>query len=122
MDAGTPKFNHYEMIMTPLFPVAARLLPRARLAAMLLLELEIQSSAKVIRQFKPDEIRRISEEIAALVSVPSKVSQDFESVRTNGSFSRSGSVEVRHLIELGLAAESAEKKFDSLSTVENTAR
>lgn len=76
-----------------------------------------QLSAELLRQLAPDEIRRISDEIAAMDSVAPdhmlSVFREFEGLAASGRFFAKGGAEcARRLVEQAIGAESARKLLE----------
>ena len=87
-------------------------------AAMFLMGIGSDLSVELLRQLDPDEIRRVTSEIAALESVPPQdmvnVFREFASLTGSSRyFAKGGSDMARRLIEQALGAESAQKLLDS---------
>jgi flagellar motor switch protein FliG len=97
--------------MSPSLPLTQNL-PGARKAAMFLMGIGDQISADLIRQLAPQEIRRISREIATLNSVQPDdmiyIFREFESLTaTSRFFARGGAERAKHLLEQAVGPESA---------------
>jgi flagellar motor switch protein FliG len=87
-------------------------------AAMFLMGIGDQVSAELLRQLDPDEIRRLTSEIAALDAVAPhhmvSVFHEFEGLTGSGRFfARGGAGFARRLLEQALGPESANKLLDS---------
>lgn len=100
--------------MTPFAQLPPPELSGARKAAVFLMGIGDEISAEVLRQLTPDEVRRITGEIAAIGSVGAEqmlsVFREFESLTTEGRlFAKGGADCARRLVEQAFGPESAQK-------------
>src|ERR1035437_3479622 len=101
-------------------------LPGPRKAAMFLMGVGEQVSTEVLRHLAPEEVRRISTEIAATRTVGSEqmlfVFREFETLTTEGRLFAKGGVEcARRLVEHAFGPESAQKLLGAVPDSEATA-
>ncbi|HUP04095.1 MAG TPA: flagellar motor switch protein FliG [Bryobacteraceae bacterium] len=87
-------------------------------AAMFLMGIGDQASAELLRQLDPDEIRRLTSEIAGLDAVAPRrmmsVFQEFEGLTGSSRyFAKGGAGYARRLVEQALGAESANRLLES---------
>ena len=97
-----------------------------RKAAMFLMGVGEQVSTEVLRHLAPEEVRRISTEIAATKTVGSEqmlfVFREFEVLTTEGRLFAKGGVEcARRLVEHAFGPESAQKLLAAVPDSESTA-
>jgi flagellar motor switch protein FliG len=90
-----------------------------RKAAVFLMGIGDQLSSEIIRQLAPDEIRRISGEIAALDAVPPEqmlqVFKEFETMSaTSRFFALGGPDNARRMIEQAMGKETTQKLLEAL--------
>lgn len=112
--------------MTPQSPDANQM-SGVRKAAILLMGIGEPFSAEVIRQLAPDEIQRISGEIAELDSVaPDQmigVFREFETLSVNSRFfARGGPEQARRLIEQAVGEEEAQRLLQAAPPAPETSR
>jgi flagellar motor switch protein FliG len=96
-----------------------------RKAAMFLMGVGEQVSAEVLRHLAPEEVRRISTEIAATKVVGSEqmlfVFREFETLTTEGRlFAKGGAECARRLVEHAFGPESAQKLLAAVPDSEST--
>lgn len=92
-------------------------MPGVRKAAIFLLGLGQETSAKLIRELAPDEIKRISVEISSLNAVDPdhvlNILEEFESLATTSRyFARGGAESARRILESALGPESAQQLLE----------
>ena len=103
----------------------ANALSGSRKAAMFLMGVGEQVSAEVLRHLSPEEVRRITTEIAATTAVGSEqmlfVFREFEALTTEGRlFAKGGAECARRLLERAFGPESGQKLLAAVPASEST--